>query len=364
MPEDIVLFVQRRCGKSGAPVALSGLLGHAALRSLHPVLLASAEGWLTEQCCRMQVPFLNVLFPSSRSLGARLWGNRRFALRVRHVLNTRDFRPRLVVGNDHLEGLLALAISRDWKARRALFLRSSEMTERDYFKYRCDRFERVYAAGEALQAAAARWDPSRDVRLLRDGVNAEEILPPKPRPAYFPNRVLVVGSESHFKGWQDLVAAVDLLEKDPAFPALDIDFTGQAPNRRFNDMQLDKPRRCRFHFLGRVEQFRELVRQYDLVIHPSRQEAFGLAMVEILAAGVALLCSRAGIIKQIQAQPAMLFDPRCPQDLARKIQQLREHWTETDFGLDACQRNIRDHFLLDRTAPHLAEDLRRLIMPG
>jgi glycosyltransferase involved in cell wall biosynthesis len=126
-------------------------------------------------------------------------------------------------------------------------------------------------------------------------------------------------------------------------------------------MRLPAPRRSRLHFIGRVERFQELVRSYDLVIHPSREESFGLAMVEILAAGVPLLSSRAGVIEQIQENPALLFAPQNPRDQAEKIRHLWRHWAEVDFGLEACQRSIRRRFLTETIADRLAVELHQLM---
>lgn len=360
MPEEGILFVQRRAGKTGAPAALFRLLGLPVLRALRPILLTAGEGWLTRECGQIGIPCFAIPFPSSRSLWGRLLGNRLFARRVRDALEAQGCRPRLVVANDHLEGLLGLALSRQWNARRAIILRSSQTMPRDYFKYQCHRYDRVYASGDDLRARAAAWDPARDVRLLYDGVSEADFLPPKPKAPAFPRRVLVVGSESHYKGWQDFAAALDLLEQDPDFPALDLDFTGRPPDSPQNDMRLQTPRRSRLQFIGRVERFQELVRSYDLVIHPSREESFGLAMVEILAAGVPLLCSRAGVIEQIQENPALLFPPQNPQDQAEKIRHLWRHWAEVDFGLGACQCAIRCRFLIEAIADRLAAELHQL----
>jgi hypothetical protein len=116
MPEDVVVFVQKRCGNTGAPVALSRLISHAALRPHRPVLLTSTEGWLTEECRRMGVPFLSVPFPKSRSLWGLLLGNSLFAWQVHKRLRQRGFTAGAVVGNDHLEGLLTLALGKAFSA--------------------------------------------------------------------------------------------------------------------------------------------------------------------------------------------------------------------------------------------------------
>src|SRR4029434_11151387 len=142
------------------------------LRPLRPMLLASGEGWLTEECRRMDVPFLSVPFPSSRSLWGLLAGNQMFALKVRALLAKRGFIARAVAGNDHLEGRLTLALGKAFAAPTLIFLRSSEMTQRDYLKYGCNHCDRIFAAGDIVFDHLNEWLPGHPVKLLYDGINA------------------------------------------------------------------------------------------------------------------------------------------------------------------------------------------------
>ncbi|MFH1066353.1 MAG: glycosyltransferase family 4 protein [bacterium] len=352
MKRDVVLFIQKRTGKSGAPAALLRLLAQKSIASLNPVLLAEKEGWLTQQCAEKGVPYLLQPFPSSRSWAGKLWLNRAFARRVVKMLSQQNSRARLIVGNDHLEGILARELGKAAAAPTAMFLRSSQTTRKDYFKYQCHKADLIYTVGDDLRRRVLSWHPASQAKLLDDGLVEEDFSPPKPKAAAFPQRILVVGTEGQHKGWQDFAAAVELLESDSHFPALDFDFTGQPPA---------SPRRCKFHGVGRHENFREVVRRYDLVIHPSRMESFGLAMAEILAAGVPLLCSRVGVIEKIQKNPLLLFEPNNPRDMAKKIRHLRLHWPEINFELEACQERLRLDFAADKIASQLADDFSQLL---
>jgi glycosyltransferase involved in cell wall biosynthesis len=341
-------------------VALARLILHPAMRRINPVLVSAREGWLTLECEKHEIPSLIVPFPKSRSLLGRLLGNRAFARAVLRQAFARGMSPVLVQGNDHLEGLLARAIMAEGNIPGVIFLRSSETTSRDFFKYQCDRYNLTYAVGEELAGKARLWSPDTRVLTLHDGVDEADFFPPKAKAKEFPRRILVVGSESHYKGWADLAHAVDLLEEDGQFPALTFDFTGNAPNPGLNDMHLERRRRATFNFIGRVEKFADLVRQYDLVIHPSREESFGMAAIEILAAGVPLLSSRAGVIDKIRQRQEWMFAPRQPEELAERIRFLHDRWADIVVDLGDCQDEIRKHFVMDRVVGDILPEFESL----
>ena len=106
---------------------------------------------------------------------------------------------------------------------------------------------------------------------------------------------------------------------------------------------------------------RDLVRGYDLVINPTRMESFGMAAIEVLAAGVPLLSSRTGVIEQVQKREEMLFPPSRPVALAAALQHLLTNWNTVDFGVARAQENIRSRFLIDHTVARIAAAYERLL---
>ena len=359
-----VLFVQKRPHRAGSQTCLARLLRHESMRGRQPQVVCSSAGWLTEECRRAGNGFFVEPFPSSRSLAARWFFNRAFAQRVAAQLNLKASPPAIVHANDHWEGLLGLAIARQMGARTAIFLRSPGMTRQDYFKYRCHAYDLVIAVGEELQRRAQSWDPQRDLKLIHDGIEAAEFAPPKPQAPLFPARLLVIGSPLDWKGWADLTEALWQLEQAGAMPRLEFDFTGTEPEPVKNDLKLARLRQSTCRFLGRVEQFRELVLGYDLVINPSRMESFGMAAMEVIAAGVPLLSSRTGVIEQVIGQSEFLFPPRQPEALARALRNLMQSWPRLGFDPERCQQRIREKFLITHCAARLGAAYNGLLAAG
>ena len=96
-------------------------------------------------------------------------------------------------------------------------------------------------------------------------------------------------------------------------------------------------RTTRCNFLGRVDAFRDLARDYDLVINPSWMETFGMAAIEVLAAGVPLLSSRTGCDGSRWEADEMLFAPSRPDQLAFALKRLLREWPKLDLGATCSQ---------------------------
>jgi glycosyltransferase involved in cell wall biosynthesis len=314
-----------------------------------PVLVTASAGWLTQACATAGIPCLIHPFPSSRSLWGRLHGNGHFVKQVLDRVAEHNFQPQLVQGNDYSEGLLTVLMAERLRVPASVLLRDPRMKRGDYRKYGCDRCDLVTTIGESLQKAVAGWDPARRIHAVHDGILSDELLPPRVVQAAFPQQILVLGSHLPHKGWRDLVQALLQLEqKGFSFAGLRFDFTGVADEKN-NPLPIQRLHSCTTRFLGRVDSFQALLQQYDLVINPSRQETFGMAAVEAIAAGTSLLSSRSGIIEQVIEDPRFLFPPGEVEQLADRLEQILVHWPHQGLDLEPCQKNIANRFHVAQT---------------
>jgi glycosyltransferase involved in cell wall biosynthesis len=360
---DCILFVQKKPHQAGAQTCLARLLQAQAIRAWNPVLLCSEQGWLTRECERIGVRIVIEAFPSSRSLPARLIGNRLFARRVAKRLREEGLNPTIVQANDHLEGIIGLLIAKQFGAKTSMLLRSPGTSKDDYFKYKANDYDGISAIGDELTERVKGWDTSTDIQPTHDGLLDEEFLPPKARSEHPPRRMLVLGSPLVWKGWRDVVDAIVILEAHGNNLDVAFDFTGDVPNPASNDLKIERVKNTALNFLGHSEKFRDLVRSYDLVINASRMETFGMAAIETLAAGVPLLSSRVGVIDRVQTKPEMLFPAGDAQALAKRIDTLLSDWGKMDFDLPAIQSKIRSQFHIDRAAGQLDAVYRGLVLP-
>lgn len=356
-----VIVLQMRAHRAGSQVALTRLFKHAAFRALNPLVVTRGEGWLSEQCLANGVSLLTTSFPTSRSLAGRLWGVRSFAKRVLSEMEQRGLKPVLVVANDHYEAMLAKEIAERAGIRSISFVRAADATNQDLAKYRIGEFDLLYPIGREFSAKVARWFPNVRVKQLDEGMEEKDFHPSKEKAKAFPRKILVVGSEHPMKGWADMTAAIDLLERDPAWPVLEYDFTGSIPEPAKNDVRAHARRRSKLNFIGRQENFAQFVRGYDLVLHPSHLESFGMAVFEILAAGVPLLCSRTGEIERVRSASEWLHRPKDVEELASRLRFLHDHWDQVVLDTQEVQQKIRKDFMADAIADANVEDFKALI---
>lgn len=130
-----------------------------------------------------------------------------------------------------------------------------------------------------------------------------------------------VGRLHESKGTDVLVSAFRAAA--PAHAALVI--LGEGPQRP----QLEKLRAGdpRIHFLGYRPVVHGCLRDLDLFVSPSREESFGLAIVEAMGAGVPIISTAAeGPAEFLRDQPAVLVPPGSVEALAAAIESAHEQF--------------------------------------
>ena len=218
--------------------------------------------------------------------------------------------------------------------------------------------------------------PQERARLIYNGIDTVHYeVPPDPAVirAYrerwrIPDGQPVIGgigrlAAGEVKGFDLLLAAACLLKE--TLPGIQVLIVGDGPRRPFLE---DVAERLgildNVHFVGEAEDIRIPLAAMNVFVFPSRwPEAFGLTLVEAMAAGKPVVAVRMGAVPEILCDgvDGFLVDPEDIQGLAQGIaralsdRELAEH-----MGRQA-QLRVRERFGLERMAAEVEEVYREVL---
>ena len=224
--------------------------------------------------------------------------------------------------------------------------------EGGWFRHRLRAFyDRYVAGGVVRNASRIIVQTHEEERLLRSfglALPPVEVIPPgyralPPPPPDSPNfaerfripgpYVLFVGRLASNKGLLDLVPAFAQLGK--ADPIAQLVLVGEDGGQRAAVEARAKALGLadRVHLVGHVEEDAVLSSAYRgarLTVLPSEYEAFGLVLLESLAAGTPVVASRVGGIPEFveDGKAGLLVPPRSPEALAEALGRL---WTDREL---------------------------------
>ncbi len=154
-------------------------------------------------------------------------------------------------------------------------------------------------------------------------------------------------------------AALELTRRHPNLHFL---FLGDGPNEKTLRRQIAKINLAdRFVFAGMVEDVDRELAGCDLMIHPSMEEPFGMALLEGMRAGLPIVASRVGGIPEIVAErkSGLLFDPCNPWAIAETASELladRDRMKKMgEAGRLRWQKKFNHESMIDRVQRCLME---------
>lgn len=217
----------------------------------------------------------------------------------------------------------------------ALLLANSHKTRRDLITLvglAPERIQVVYLGSDADHAHPVS-PGERVAARQRFGLHADQLA------------IVFMGALGHDrnKGFDTLLAAGRILEDRNHQPWMLLAAGGgnvSAWQRRVAALHLEQ----RVHMLGLIEHTAELLAAADLLVSPTRYDAYGLAVHEALCRGCPAIVSRAaGVAERYppQLHDLLLDDPDSPQELADRIVGWRSHAASYRPVLDSLAAELR-----------------------
>lgn len=218
--------------------------------------------------------------------------------------------------------------------------------------------------------------PKERVRCIHNGIDTTHYaIPPVPVAVEtFRNRWQlpagqpVIGgigrlAAGRVKGFDSLLVITHLLKR--VFPSIHTLIVGDGPRRPFlEDVARRLGVRPHVHFVGEAEDIRVPLALMDLFVFTSRwPEAFGLTLVEAMAAGKPVVTTDVGAVPEIirQGVDGLLFPVDDPLAMAGGITQLlKDHAAASRFGQQA-QIRAREVFDLKQMTDKVEAVYREVI---
>jgi len=164
------------------------------------------------------------------------------------------------------------------------------------------RASRVLILAEGWRPLLERFAPPERIALLPNAIHTAEFAPPSAPPDHR-TRLLFLGMLSERKGLDDFRTALQQLSRDGTLN-FEVDIVGgeEVPGARahyetsFQEAGLS--RWVHFHGPTFGEDKRRFLHHAHVFVLPSRAESFGIANLEAMAAGLAVVSTRTGAIPE------------------------------------------------------------------
>ena len=176
-----------------------------------------------------------------------------------------------------------------------------------------------------------------------------------------PNDAMVLGTVANLlplKGYEVMLAAFPaILAAIPTVHYLIIGGGGAEYCARLNAIAVERGISERVHFAGFQESVASYLSALDLYVHPSLKEAFGLAVVEAMAMGKAVVATTTGGLPEVVAQgeTGLLVPPGDVESLAATVVSLlKDRVRREQMGI--CGRaRAHERFSLDASVRHMEQ---------
>jgi glycosyltransferase involved in cell wall biosynthesis len=156
------------------------------------------------------------------------------------------------------------------------------------------RYRKIFAISEAVKEDLLARDPSLDIDVIYNGIEFSGIRR-KENYGGMPFKIVQIGSLNHLEKGQDImIQALRYVNDRIGEGNVTVDFIGEGDSRKYLEALASDLGVARWsRFLGLLSRWEvyDLLHSYDLLIQPSRNEGFGLTVVEGMAAGVPVLVS-------------------------------------------------------------------------
>jgi len=235
-------------------------------------------------------------------------------------------------------------------------------------RYELDRTDRVIAISEQVaESLRAGGAEARRLRTIYSGLDfSQPVMPPPDRSAFcrrmnVPDAAVLLGTAANLfprKGYDVMLRALPgILAAHPDVHYLLAGTAEPGYAGTLRELAARLGIADRIHMVGFQDPIRPFLGALDLYVHPALMEGFGIALVEAMAAGKAVVATRTGGVPEVveQGETGLLVAPGDPDRLRAAVVELlgdgprRERMAAKGFA------RARQRFDLGRTVAELEQ---------
>jgi len=364
-----ILYLQGISEIGGAERAVLSVVERLDRTCWRPVVACPATGPLVTELKSRRVPTYPMVFPAWRKLTHVLW---RVPAWLKLARLIQAIRPALVHVNDLYWVPQALLATRRRNIPVVVTVRQDLKLAR-VRQYRLDQAGFVVTVSNAARDVLIRAGvPAERVRTIYTGVDPDRFSPeydgtPVRKQLGIPTEAPVIGCLANvleIKGYDILLEAfADVVKVYPTAHLLIVGRDSSAYGAEMHALANRLGVAERTHFVGFQADVRQYIAAMNLVVLPSRSEALGLALLEAMAMGKAVVASAVGGIPEIVADgvTGKLVSPEDPAALSRTIIELLFHPERLIEGGRQGRKRIHSAFTVEAETQALESIYRFLL---
>jgi glycosyltransferase involved in cell wall biosynthesis len=252
---------------------------------------------------------------------------------------------------------LAYMLKRIMKVKVVFTVHATNIYNESKNKYPVDKY---IAISETVHQTVKKYVAKEKIELIYNGVNLETFFEennPSNRSSDQVNIACVARIIPEIKGQDLLIKALGILKNKHHFENFKCYFAGAGQNHGSMNMLIKLAKENgleeNVEFLGNVKHVEKLYAKTDIFVLPSRNEGFGLVIVEALAAGCKVIVSKLEgpleIVKENE-EYGLYFKTENYSELADKVHFLVSDRTTLKqvINNEKTQRYLEENFSLDQ----------------
>jgi glycosyltransferase involved in cell wall biosynthesis len=349
----------------GAERDLIALLSRLDRRIWQPAMACPEAGPLREVALAQDVPTYPVNLPPWRKASSLM--SRHAGVRRLHTLLA-DVQPALVHVNDLWWVPHTVRAVEGLSPRIPIIAHVRQETQpRKVSQYALDQVEYVVAVSHQVeQGVLTGGVSSHQVRTHYSGVDCSVMASSEwshdIRAQHgVPREALLLGTVANLlplKGYEVMLDALPaILAAMPTVHYLVIGGGESEYGTRLKAITVERGIAERVHFAGFQDSVASYLSALDLYVHPSLKEAFGLAVVEAMAMGKAVVATKTGGLPEVVAQgeTGLLVPPGDPKSLAAAVVSLLEDKVRREQMGRSGKARAQERFSLDASVRHMEQ---------